>query len=194
MVYAYIRVSTDKQTVENQRYEIQKFCMNKGVSIDKWIEETASGAKSYSSRSLGHIVKKMKNDTLICTELSRLGRSLFMIMEILSLCLNQGCKVYTIKDRFKLGDDIESKVIAFAFGLSAEIERKLISQRTKESLCRLKAEGKLIGRPKGAKGKHNKLAGKKTIVKRMCSEYGIEIASQKLGVSRSTIYRCLNTK
>ena len=142
MNYGYIRVSSDKQTVENQRYEIETFAGNNGFTIDGWIEETISGLKNYDKRELGELLAKVKEDDLIiCTELSRLGRNLFMIMEILSLCMKKNCKVWTIKDNYRLGDDIQSKVLAFAFVLSAEIERNLISQRTKEALARKKSEG-----------------------------------------------------
>lgn len=151
MVYGYIRVSSDKQTVENQRYEINTFCDRNDLRVDRWIEETISGIKNYRQRRLGALLKTVKKDDLIvCSELSRLGRSFYMIMEILSVCMNKGCKVWTIKDGYRLGDDIQSKVLAFAFGISAEIERTLISQRTKEALARRKAEGKHIGRRKGA--------------------------------------------
>ena len=127
MNYGYIRVSSDKQTVENQRFEIVKFAKANDLQIDGWIEETISGVKNYDTRELGDLLEKVKKDDLIiCTELSRLGRSLFMIMEILSLCMKKECKVWTIKDNYRLGDDIQSKVLAFAFGLSAEIERNLI--------------------------------------------------------------------
>lgn len=190
MIYGYIRVSTDKQTVENQRYEIRRYCESKGISVDKWIEETVSGMKSYSSRSLGRVIKRMtKDDILICSELSRLGRTLFMIMEILSQCLSKGCKVFTVKDNYNLGDNIESKVLAFAFGLSAEIERTLISQRTREALHRLKNEGKSLGRPKGAKGQHNKMTGKEDLARQLRTEYSVKEACKILGVSRSTFYR-----
>ena len=132
MIFGYIRVSTDKQTVENQRFEIINYCNCNGYSVDDWIEETISGTKSYSKRALGLLLKKVqKGDYIICAELSRLGRNLFMIMEILNICMQKECIVLTIKDGYKLGDDIQSKVLAFAFGLSAEIERNLISQRTK---------------------------------------------------------------
>ncbi|MBQ5387481.1 MAG: master DNA invertase Mpi family serine-type recombinase [Paludibacteraceae bacterium] len=151
MTYGYIRVSSDKQTVENQRFEIQRFCEQNHLTIDGWIEETISGTKSYTKRQLGRLLRKtQKGDIIICSELSRLGRNLYMIMEILSICMSKECFVWTIKDGYRLGDDIQSKVLAFAFGLSAEIERNLISQRTKEALARLRAEGKPIGRPKGS--------------------------------------------
>ena len=149
MTYGYIRVSSDKQTVENQRFEIKNFCKRQNMKVDGWIEETISGTKNYSKRRLGVLLKKVtKGDMIICSELSRLGRSLFMIMDILNICMNKECQVWTIKDNYRLGDDISSKVLAFAFGLSAEIERNLISQRTKEALARKKAEGVVLGRPK----------------------------------------------
>lgn len=152
MTYGYIRVSSDKQTVENQRFEIKNFCKRNNMKVDGWIEETISGTKNYSKRRLGVLLKKVtKGDMIICSELSRLGRSLFMIMDILNICMNKECQVWTIKDNYRLGDDISSKVLAFAFGLSAEIERNLISQRTREALARKKAEGVVLGRPKGRK-------------------------------------------
>jgi DNA invertase Pin-like site-specific DNA recombinase len=173
MVYGYIRVSSDKQTVENQRFEINKFCKRENLKIDDWIEETISGTKSYDKRELGTLLAKVgKDDIIICSELSRLGRNLFMIMEILNICMNNECRVWTIKDNYRLGDDIQSKVLAFAFGLSAEIERNLISQRTKEALARKKAEGVILGRPKGkrtAPEKH-KLFNKKTLIKGLIDE------------------------
>ena len=133
MTYGYIRVSTDRQTVENQRFEINNFCSREQIQIDGWIEETISGTKAYSKRALGKLLKRVeKDDLIVCAELSRLGRNLFMIMEILNICMTKECRVWTIKDNYRLGDDIQSKVLAFAFGLSAEIERNLISQRTKE--------------------------------------------------------------
>ena len=151
MVYGYIRVSSDKQTVENQRFEIKVFCEKNDLAIDRWVEESISGTKSYKQRRLGGLLRVIKpNDLIICAELSRLGRSFYMIMEILSVCMNKGCRVWTIKDGYRLGDDIQSKVLAFAFGISAEIERTLISQRTKEALARKKAEGKQLGRKKGS--------------------------------------------
>lgn len=167
MVYGYIRVSSDKQTVENQRFEINNFCQQQSLSIDGWIEETISGTKSYDKRRLGVLMNKVqKDDIIICSELSRLGRSLFMIMEILSICMKKECRVWTIKDGYRLGDDIQSKVLAFAFGLSAEIERNLISQRTKEALARKKAEGVVLGRPKGRKSSPDKykLSGKELLI------------------------------
>ena len=148
MIYGYIRVSTDKQTVENQRYEINQYCLRHVMVVDRWIEETISGSKDIEKRKLGILLDTMqKGDILICAELSRLGRNLLMIMGILNQCMKNDVQVWTIKDNYRLGSDINSKVLAFAFGLSAEIERNLISQRTKEALARKRAEGVILGRP-----------------------------------------------
>ena len=94
MIYGYIRVSSDKQTVENQRFEINNFCAKESMTIDGWIEETISGTKNYSKRELGKLLNRVKKDDLIiCAELSRLGRNLFMIMEILNICMTKECRV-----------------------------------------------------------------------------------------------------
>lgn len=160
MVYGYIRVSCAKQTVENQRFEIINFASRQSMRIDDWIVETISGTSNYDKRKLGELLQAVgKDDLIICAELSRLGRNLFMIMEILHICMARECRVWTIKDNYRLGDDIQSKVLAFAFGLSAEIERNLISQRTKEALARKRSEGKVLGRPTGSKSGKVKLSG-----------------------------------
>ena len=189
MNYGYIRVSSDKQTVENQRYEIENFAKQNNFKIDGWIEETISGTKNYDKRELGKLLNKVKKDDLIiCAELSRLGRNLFMIMEILNICMTKECKVWTIKDNYRLGEDIQSKVLAFAFGLSAEIERNLISQRTKEALARKRSEGVILGRPKGRKSSHLKLTGKEETI-RVLREQNVsksEIA-RIFGVHRMTV-------
>lgn len=195
MVFGYIRVSSDKQTVENQRFEITRFCGAQGLVIDGWIEETISGAKDYDKRKLGALLERAgEGDMIICSELSRLGRSLYMVMEILSMCMSKGCRVWTIKDNFRLGDDIQSKVLAFAFGLSAEIERNLISQRTKEALARKRAEGIRLGRPKGALGKHTKLAGHEQVIQVLLDKGNSYAAiARALCVDRSTLVRfCRN--
>lgn len=191
LVYGYIRVSTDKQTVENQRFEITRFCTAQGLSVDGWIEETASGAKAYEKRQLGDLLRDIRpGDLILCSELSRLGRSLFMIMEILSLCMSRECRVWTVKDGYRLGDDIQSKVLAFAFGLSAEIERTLISQRTTEALARKRAEGVRLGRPKGALSKSVKLSGKEDAIRVLRAEGHTWAAiARLLHVDRSTLVR-----
>ena len=191
MVYGYIRVSSDKQTIENQRFEITNFCKKKGLLIDDWIEETISGTKNYSKRELGRLLKKVrKGDIIICSELSRLGRNLFMIMEILNICMAKECRVWTIKDNYRLGDDIQSKVLAFAFGLSAEIERNLISQRTKEALARKKADGAKLGHPQGFRCRLNPQCAMKHewIIKELTKGTEKTVIAKKLKVSKTTFY------
>ena len=186
-------VSSDKQTVENQRFEIERFCKVNNLHIDGWIEETISGTKAYNKRQLGVLLKKVeKEDVIICSELSRLGRSLFMIMEILSICMKKECRVWTIKDNYRLGDDIQSKVLAFAFGLSAEIERNLISQRTKESLARLKAEGKKLGREAGKRNRQPNAkceAKHDYIVRQYLKGISVPDIAKRIKVARGTLYR-----
>ena len=193
MIYGYIRVSSDKQTVENQRFEINNFCKKEKLIINGWIEETISGTKSYNKRELGKLLKSVqKGDLIICAELSRLGRNLFMIMEILNICMTKECRVWTIKDNYRLGDDIQSKVLAFAFGLSAEIERNLISQRTKEALARKKAEGIVLGRPKGRKSapEKYKLHGKKCLIEELLNaKISKRQIAQICKADRNTLYR-----
>lgn len=193
MVYGYIRVSSDRQTVENQRFEINNFCSREGLAVDGWIEETISGTMAWSKRRLGDLLGRIaEGDIIICAELSRLGRSLFMIMEILNLCMTRGAKVWTVKDGYRLGDDIQSKVLAFAFGLSAEIERNLISQRTREALARRRAEGVRLGRPPGrstasAKLKLHGFEGEiRTAIARGESRTAI---AARFGVDRGTLAR-----
>lgn len=190
MIYGYIRVSTDKQTVENQRFEINKFIKKTKFKVDEWIEETISGTVSPKKRNLGKLIEKTKKgDLIICSELSRLGRNMFMIMSILNILMERGVIIYTVKERYRLGEDLTSKVLAFAFSISAEIERTLISQRTTEALRRKKAEGIKLGRPKGRVSAHHKLTGCDNKIKMMLAEgYPKTLISKQLNVSPSTLY------
>lgn len=198
MVYGYIRVSSDKQTVENQRFEINNFCEKQNLEINDWIEETISGTKNYSKRQLGLLLRKVsKDDIIICSELYRLGRNLFMIMEILNICMTKECRVWTIKDNYRLGEDIQSKVLAFAFGLSAEIERNLISQRTKEALARKKAEGVVLGRPKGRRSSPDKykLSGKVVLINELLKNgTSLRKIAKICKVDRNTLSRFLKLR
>ena len=194
MIYGYIRVSSDKQTTENQKFEINNYVKEKQMPIDEWIEETISATKKLDDRKFGLLLKRMQtSDILIVTELSRLGRNLMQIMSILHHCMEMDIKVFTIKEHYELGNNINSKVLAFAFGLSAEIERNLISQRTKEALARKKAEGIILGRPKGSKSKTVKLTGKEEEIKLLLDKKISKSAiGRLLGVHRLTITGFIN--
>ena len=195
MIYGYIRVSTDHQDCENQKLGIETKAAALGLHIDKYIEDAGiSGTKEPEKRALGGCLKKLKpGDVIICSELSRLGRKLFMVMRILEHCMRIGACVYTVKDGYVLGDNIQSKVLAFAFGLSAEIERDLISQRTKEALARRRANGQRLGREKGSKNKNHKLDGQAETIKRMLNNKIPKTRiAKKLKVSVSTVYKYMS--
>jgi DNA invertase Pin-like site-specific DNA recombinase len=189
MNYGYIRISTDKQTTENQRFEIQNFSKLKQIIIEEWIEETISSTKKLEVRKFGDLLNRMKKgDVLIVSELSRLGRNLMQIMKILHDCMEKDVMVYTVKENYELGNNINSKVLAFAFGLSAEIERNLISQRTKEALARRKAEGQILGRPKGSRSQIRKLSGKEEEIKNLMNrKISYSAIGRILGVHRLTV-------
>lgn len=149
MTYGYIRVSTEEQNLENQKKAISE-----KYEIDEWVEEKVSGTVDYTKRNLGELIDKLKNgDTLIITELSRLGRSISMIFDIISMLKKRNVRCVAIKNNFDMNpndsNDIITSVIIFAFGLSAQIERQLISERTKQGLSVARAKGKCIGRQKG---------------------------------------------
>jgi len=190
----YIRVSSAKQTLEHQRFEIENFAKNEGFTIDSWVEEKISSRKALKKRKLSDLLDNLQeNDVLISCEISRLGRSLLEVMRILETCLNKNCQVWTIKENYRLGNDIQSKVLAFAFGLAAEIERKLISDRTKSSLANIKASGKKLGRPFTAESKKLKLSkNAKRVEKLLKKGLSKSQIARILGVTRGTLRRYLD--
>lgn len=151
IVAAYLRVSTDKQTILNQKSEVINFCRKQDLQITMWCTETVSGTKKESERELGALLKKLQQgDVLIITEVSRLSRKMMNIMNIIHQSIEKGITIHSIKEGYKFDSSINSQVLAFAFGLCAEIERTLISQRTREALARRRAQGVKLGRPKGS--------------------------------------------
>ena len=196
MIYGYIRVSTDKQTTENQRFEILKYADEKQLHVDRWIEETISATKKLSDRKLGALTERMReDDILIVTELSRLGRSILEVMSILHTLMEKDVKVFTTKERYELGNNISSKVLAFAFSLSAEIERSMISSRTKEALARKRHEGKRLGRPKGKLSSVTKLTGKDDLIREYLEKkIPQSVMARLLGVSRLTVRHYIRTR
>lgn len=191
---AYLRVSTDKQTLENQRSEILRFVDKKGITVDKWVEEVVSGKVRDSDRKLGIILKKTrKGDTIIVSELSRLSRTLLDIMSIMRSLLNKKVTLYSVKENFCLSNNINSKVILFAFGLAAEIERDLIAVRTKEALAMRKEHGMSVGRKRGDSPKMHMLkAMRNELLRQRAAGVTITQLSTIYGVSRGTMGKFLS--
>jgi len=192
MTYGYLRVSTDKQDESNQKVGVDKKAKQMGVKINEYIIDTISGTKEPEKRELGKLMSRLKKgDLIIASEISRLGRSLYMVMRILEFCTKNEIKVVTVKDNYTLGNDIQSKVLAFAFSMAAEIERDMISQRTKEALRKKMAEGIHIGRPLGSRNKNGvKLKGKeKEIRKLLKTGMSKTKIAKTLSVHRFTLYR-----
>jgi len=170
MIYAYVRISKDKQKTENQRYVTLKFADEKRLQIDEWIDETVTGVKNARLRKLGPLLERIKaNNVLIVSEISRLGRSLMEAMSILYQLMEKDVKVFTVKERYELGNNINSKALAFAFSLSAAIERSMISSLTTKALARIRSEGTQLGRPRGRLSTVTKLTGKEgAILELLC--------------------------
>ena len=184
MVIAYLRVSTEKQHLENQQSEITRYAELKGITIDRWVTEIISGKTVQNKRKLGALIKSLHTgDTLIVTEISRLSRTLHEVMSIMGECLKKNITIYSTKDGYAFDDSINSKVLSFAFGLVAEIERNLISQRTKEALALRKAQGIILGRRVGSNPKLDILRQNKDeiyimvkcgrSIMKICEAYGV---------------------
>lgn len=185
MIYGYIRKSTEKQTFEHMEYEISEYAAKHSMKIDTWIEETISSRKPLTKRKLGTLLDEIEaGDILICSELSRISRSVPETFSILQTCLNKNCQVIAIKENYHLGNDLQSQVLAFAFGLAAQIERDLISQRTKCSLASKKEQGIRLGRPVGATSKKLKLSKNLKRIQALLAQ----------GVSKNQISKIMNVQ
>jgi len=185
----YIRVSTDKQTTDNQRLRILEHVNGIGSKVDEWIQVQASSRKSAESRKLDLLQDSLKaGDTLVLSELSRLARSVGQIAVLVDGLVKRGIKVVCIKEGMELNGerDMKAKVMLTMFSLFAEIERDLVSERTKEGLKRARAEGKLLGRPKGTTS--SKLDGKEQEIRDYLGK-GVNVANvaRIYGVSWSTM-------
>ena len=196
MVIAYIRVSTELQTYDGQKYEIEKWTRQRQWQVDHWVLEKVSGTRQLDKRTLGKLLRKMKSgDVLVCTELSRLGRNMMMVMSILNTCSQKGIRIYSIKDNFELSDSLNAKIIAFAFSLAAEIERNLILQRTREALAAKRAAGVKLGRPFGKSRERKRFEQKEAYIREQLAQ-GVTIGTlaKELHVHRNTLSRYLNER
>ena len=197
MTYGYIRVSTDKQDTESQKLGIKEKAKQLGLTIDEWIsDDGVSGAKEPEKRLLGILLEKVKkDDVIIVSEISRIGRKLFMIFRILEELMEKGVKLYSVKDAYNLDNSLTSKVLAFAFGMAAEIERDMIQKRTIEGLARKKAEGVILGRPLGSNSGGRKLKGKENEIQAyLDAKVGLSAIARIFGVNRVTVLRFIEEK
>ena len=191
MIIAYLRVSTEKQNVANQQDEIRRFAEMRHLEIHRWVTEVISGKTDVKERKLHRLLKRLHaGDVLIVTELSRLSRTLTDIMAIMGSCLKRKITIYSTKDGYAFDDTINSKVLCFAFGLVAEIERNLISLRTKEALALRRAEGIVLGRRKGSYTKLQILIDHRSqIIKALKKGASIISLCHEYAVSRDTFDR-----
>ena len=147
---AYLRVSTTDQDLEKNKFDILRLANEKGLGQVEWVEETVSGRVSWRKRKIAQVLEGLQSgDYLIVSELSRLGRSMLECMEILSIASQRAIHIFAVKGNWRLDNSIQSKIVAMAFSMAAEIERDLISQRTKEALAARKLAGVKLGRPRG---------------------------------------------
>ena len=192
-VVAYLRVSTEKQFLANQREELLRFAEKNGLQIDKWYTETVSGSVRSKDRKLSGVLNRMqRGDSLIGTEISRLSRTMLEIMTILNSCIKKEIVLYSTKEGYVFQNDMNSKVLGFAFGLMAEIERNLISMRTKEALARRRQEGVKLGRKKGTCPAMRVLReNKRRLIKDAQRGVSCSELARQMGVSRTTMHRFL---
>lgn len=194
--WGYLRVSTNCQKTENQRLAILEYANKNKTTIDHWIEVKASTRKTAKARRLDELNDLRKGDALVTAEMSRLGRSVGQIAILVDELLNSGVRLVFIKESMELNGrrNMQSKVMVTMFSLFAEIERDLISERTKEGLIRARSEGKLLGRPKGSFGR-SKLDGKEKEIRRYLAQ-GLNKANvaRIYGVNVGTLDNFIRTR
>ena len=195
-VYAYLRKSTDHQNTENQELAIYKYAEQHGLKIDRWFDIGCSSRKSTKERGLDELVEILKEeDTLIVAEMSRLGRSVGQILSLIDKLMKKKIKVISLKENIRLAgkQDLQSKIMVTMISLFAEIERDLISERTKEGLARARANGKLLGRPKGP-GKSKLDIHKEEIIALLKTGSSKTYLSKKYKVTPPTLYNWLKKR
>lgn len=189
---AYVRVSTNKQDLENQRHEIERYCSAHGMTVDEWDQDIASGTTQVKDRRAGAMLDGLlSGDTLIVSEISRISRSVKTLLNVLDDCIQREIKVISVKQNVTFEKGLTSTIMMVGLGLAAEIEREMISARTKEALARKKAEGVKLGRPVGTYVPENrKLFGKdEEILSYMRRRVSQAAIARLLDVSASTLRR-----
>ena len=187
MIIGYIRVSTEKQSLENQRHKILEYAHANSISINEFIEIEISSKKNQKKRLVDELFEKLsEDDTLICTELSRLGRNMLEILNLIERFNEAKIKlIFTNQPELSTNqNNALSSLLLAIYGYFAQTEREIISERTKQGLAVAKAQGKVLGRPKGAKNKTRVLDPHKNEIKRCL----------KLGLARTNILKLINAE
>lgn len=196
MVYGYIRVSTDKQTVENQRLAIETFCKSKGIEIDVWISETISGMVNFRKRKLGELFSRLrKGDYVYITEISRFERNVFSVFNMVLELLKKEVHVYSILEDMEIEDTSDCAMKIFSTAYSAQAEREKLVERTKLGLARARAEGKKVGRAPGEKNHNYKLDRWNHLIVNWLNEgRSLSYITRKLQVGFITVKRYVNNR
>ena len=193
-IFAYLRVSTDAQDVENQKHGIKQYAVEKGFENIDYVSDSVSTKIDWRERKLGDMVKNaIAGDVLIFSEISRMARSTLQVLEIMRDCADKKIEVHIVKTKMIIDDSIQSKAMVLVYGLVAEMEKSFISIRTKEALARKKAEGVVLGRPKG-RPKQSKLDKEKDkIADLRKAKIGVSDIARLVGASRATVHSWLKT-
>ena len=191
MNYAYLRVSTDKQDAENQKLGIIEYAAARNIQIDEFVEDVVSGTKDWQKRALGSIIESAKaEDVLIFAEVSRIARSTLQCLQVLQVAADKKMTVHVAKQQMVFDNSLNSKIIATTLSLASEIERTFISMRTKEALKKAKANGKILGRPKGRQSTNATLASNHDhIVSLLKDKVSVSAIGRMMKVDRKTVSR-----
>lgn len=197
---AYLRISKDTQDLEHQRLAVLQFAQSEKIQVDGFMEVTVSSRKSVKERKIDILLEQLcEGDTLIVSELSRMGRSVGEIITIVDTLVRKQIRFVAVKEGIRLNgsqscEDIQTKVMITLFGLFSEIERKLISMRTREALATAKAAGKKLGRPKGVLGKSKLDTRKEEIVQLLALGVPKTAIAKITGVDRATLYHFIKSR
>jgi DNA invertase Pin-like site-specific DNA recombinase len=197
---AYLRVSKDTQDMNNQRLAVLQFAQRERIQVDQFMEVTVSSRKSAKDRRIDMLLEQLREgDTLIVSELSRMGRSVGEIITIVDTLIKKRVRFMAVKEGIRLNgsqncEDIQTKVMITLFGLFSEIERKLISMRTREALAAAKAAGKKLGRPKGVLGKSRLDTRKEEIMQLLALGVPKTTIARITRVDRSTLYHFIKSR
>lgn len=193
--FAYLRVSMDGQDVKNQKFGVLEYCHSKNLGSVEFIEDTASGTTAWRERAIGSVLEKSRTgDAIIVSEVSRLGRSILQVLEILEVAAQKGVSVHIAKNRMIMDGSIQSTITATVLGLVAQIEREFISSRTKEALQKRKMEGKRLGRP-SVKSENLKLDDRREeIIGYLKKGIGKRDITRLIECSPSTLYTWLERR